>query len=221
MSSTSNKQYTPTAVARPNWREREAQKERQQREAARMAIEEAQRKKIAKTEENFPTTMGAAKQMRVHGGPAGKFAELAQKWQVDEELERKIEEYRNARDERKRSDVLNTIVFLRRRREEVDNGYDDEEDYESHTPPYYDDQPSPAELNEKFPAHGRRGTYTEPDAEGWRMVIKRTRKQPRELTEAELVQKYRREFFGENTGEDGDDDMNGDLTDRNQRREFY
>jgi hypothetical protein len=51
-------------------------------------------------------------------------------------------------------------------------------------------------------------------------VTRKTRQQPRELTEADLVRKYREEFFGE--GEDDDDvDHNGDLTDRNQRREFY
>jgi hypothetical protein len=44
---TTTKRYTPTATARPSWRDREAQKERTQREAARLAIEEAEQKKIA------------------------------------------------------------------------------------------------------------------------------------------------------------------------------
>ena len=70
----SSKQYTPTATARPTWRDREAQKQREQRDQARKAAEDAELQKFALTEENFPT-LSQANQMLVHGGPRGTFAE--------------------------------------------------------------------------------------------------------------------------------------------------
>lgn len=202
----STKQYTPTTTARPTWREREAQKERQQREAVSRAADEAQRKKIAKTEENFPTTIKASDRMVLR--PAGKFAELATKWQSDEAAL-----YRQAKTERERKIIRDTVLFLRSRGSA--DRYDEDEEYEEEEEPVVQN-----DLNEQFPAHGRRGRSTAPDSEGWRLVTKKTRKQPRELTEAELHQKYREEFFGEGVEEE-DGDMNGDLTDRNQRRNFY
>lgn len=205
MSSTT-KQYTPTATARPTWREREAQKERQQREAAFRAKEQEQAKRFANTEENFPTTMRTPQKMTVHGGPPGKFAELANKWQADEEVAR-----HKAYKQREQKVFYETVIPLR----SGGGPRDEYDDYE------YDDITVVEEesLDEKFPPHGKRGTYTAPDNEGWRMVTKKMKKQPRELTEAELVQKYRETFFGEDGEEDAD--HNGDLTDRNQRREFY
>jgi hypothetical protein len=208
-SSTSNKRYTPTTTARPTWREREAMKERQQREAARLAVEEAERKKVAKTEENFPTMIQPPEQMRVFSGPSGRFVELANKMQQDEEsaiAKKKARARKVATD--------SAVLFVRSgsRRQTT---YDEYDEYEE------DEQVSTQEdINEIFPPHGKRGTYSEPDYEGWRTVTKKTRKQPRELTEAELVKKYRDTFFGE--GDETDDvDLNGDLTERNQRREFY
>jgi hypothetical protein len=50
-------------------------------------------------------------------------------------------------------------------------------------------------------------------------VTKTARKKARTLTEAELARKYRAEFFGEE--DEDEEDVNGDLTDRNQRRDFY
>lgn len=204
----STKQYTPTTTARPTWREREALKERQQREAATRAAEEQQRRTYANTEENFPTTMRARNTSTRNAG--SKFAELANKWQVEEEIERQLENYRRANSERERDLIRDTVVFLRSRRTV-------EDDDELSTIP---DEEVEEDVSEKYPTHGKRGTNTEPDSEGWRTIVKRTRKQKRTLTEAELAQKYRDEFFGH--GEDGEDaDVNGDLTDRNQRRQFY
>jgi len=206
MSSTRTKQYTPTTTARPTWREREAQKERQQREAARAAADEIERKKIAKTEENFPSMIQSTNKMTVYGGPQGKFLELANKLQVDEDAIRAAKKAR-----RQRVDY-NPALFIRSGR--ARSYEEDEDDYESTI------SEQPVDLNEMYPPHGKRGTYSEPDYEGWRTVLKKVRKQPRELTEAELVRKYRAEFFGE--GEEVEDgDHNGDLTERNQRREFY
>lgn len=200
------KQYTPTTTARPTWRDREAQKERQQREAARIAAEEERTKAFAKTEENFPSTMKPADRMVVHDGPSGKFAELANKMETDNEAARK------AKKERRQRIAYNPNLFIRNKRRS--NNYE-EEDYdetESTVAEYIPD------LNAKYPPHGRRGTYSAPDHEGWREVTKKTKKQKRELTEAELVKKYREEFFGEN-GEQ--EEFNAEITENSQRRDFY
>ena len=216
MNSTSNKKYAPTATARPSWRDREAQKERQQREAARVAIEQAEQKKIALTEENFPS-LNTATKMTVHGGPTGKFAELANKMEIDKEIDRRVEEYRKAKDERERTAILNTVVGLTKRRQYVE----EDDDYSVYTEVSEAPAPKPKEnLNEKYPPHGKRGTYSTPDYEGWRMVLKKRRKQKRELTEAELYKKYREEILGDEGNEDNQE-MNGQLAEASQRRDFY
>jgi hypothetical protein len=208
MSSTT-KQYTPTTTARPTWRDREAQKERQQRESARIAAEELERKKIAKTEENFPSMFKPVDKMVVHDGPVGKFADLANKMETNNEA------IRNAKKARRQRYDYNPALVIRSGGGRVEQRDDDEEDYESVA------SEKTVDLNEKYPTHGKRGTCSEPDFEGWRTVTKRVKKQKRELTEAELVKKYREEFFGENDAQEEDIDMNGDLTERNQRRDFY
>lgn len=216
-STTTSKQYTPTATARPTWREREAQKERQQREAVARAADDVQRKKIAKTEENFPTTMKPINRMTIR--PPGKFAELATKWQVEEEIERQLENYRRAKNDRERNTVRDTVIFLRSRHTRDDDYYESEEEALERETMAYEEEVEELSREEMFPAHGRRGRSTAPDSEGWRLVTRKTRKQPQELTEAQLVQKYRDEFFGGDA--EDEEDVNGDLTDRNQRRQFY
>lgn len=198
--------------SRPSWREREALKERQQREAAAKAADEQQRKQYANNEANFPTTMAVRPALTKTAVPQG-FSAMASKWQQQEELERQLEAYRKSTSERERRAILDTVYVLRRRRA----GFEDDVEDDVSTVPEEDLE----DFNEKFPPHGKRGTYTEPDEEGWRLVIKRQRKQKRTLTEAELAKKYREEFFGDREEGDSDDDMNGDLTDRNQRRQFY
>jgi hypothetical protein len=208
--STTSKQYTPTATARPSWREREAQKERQQREAVARAAEEARQTKIAKTETNFPSTLKPSETMRVFGGTAGKFAELATKWQVEKEIERELENYRKATSDRERTVIRDSVIFLRNRpiRDTYTYDYEDEE---------VDEEPVRESLEERFPPHGSRGTFTAPDNEGWRIVTRKTRKQIRELTQAQLAQKYREAYF---EGED-EFEVNEDLDDQTQRRQFY
>jgi hypothetical protein len=210
MSSTTSKQYTPTATARPSWREREAQKERQQREAVARAAEEARQTKIAKTETNFPSTMQPIQTMRVHGGPAGKFAELATKWQVEEQIKRELENYRKASNDRERAVIRDSVIFLRNRRTRDDDSYESEDEEEERVV---------ETLDERFPPHGPRGTFTPPDNEGWRLVTRKTRRQPRELTQAQLAQKYRDEFYGGDAEDEAE--VNDDYDDRAQRRQFY
>lgn len=201
MSTTTQQNYKPVAYARPNWREREALKEKQQREAAQKYAEEMQRKQYANNEENFPTTMTPAKR-KAEGAPQG-FSNLAKKWQQDDELEQKLEAYRKSKSEMERRALLGSIYVLRQRR--MGNYDEDEEDEvyeEARILEAQSMQQEKEDLNEKFPPHGKRGTYSEPDEEGWRTVLRRVRKQKRTLTEAELAQKYRETFFGK---EDEDD----------------
>lgn len=188
-----------------SWRERQAQK-----------AEEAQRKIYSKTETNFPTLVTTAHRIQP-AAPQG-YAKHANDWREQKELAKQMEAYRKARTARDRREILNTVFILRRRLADDDYVVEDDDDVAT----IVTDE---AALNEAFPPHGRRGTYSEVfsdpvDGEGWRLVMKRQRKPKRELTEAELAQKYREEFFERN--EDGyEDDVNGDLMDRNQRREFY
>jgi hypothetical protein len=134
--------------------------------------------------------------------------------QVDKEIDRKMEEYRKAKSERERTTILNTVVYLSKRREYVDE--EDDYSYEEEVAP----PTTPKEnLAEKYPPHGKRGTCSPPDYEGWRTVLKKRRKQKRELTEAELIKKYREEFFDEEGEEEKE--MNGQLAEASQRRDFY
>lgn len=204
--STNNKQYTPTATARPNWRQREAQKERQQRESAAKAAEDERVKSFANTEENFPSTMKPTNNIRVHGGPSGKFIELANKLQVDEEA------LRQAKKARRQKIAYDPNLFIRSGGRRLN--YEEDDDYESTV------VEETTDLNEKYPPHGKRGTYSAPDYEGFRTVTKKTKKVKRELTEAELQKKYREEFFGEGAEEE-DAVMNAELAESSQRREFY
>lgn len=199
--------------SRPTWREREALKERQQREAAAKAAEEQQRKQYANNEVNFPSTMAARPTVLTKTAVPQGFSAMASKWQQQEELERQLEAYRKSNSDRERRAIIDTVYVLRRRHA----GFQDEDDDVSTLT--YETEPEEEDLNEKFPPHGKRGTYSEPDSEGWRLVLKRQRKEKRTLSEAELAKKYRDTFFAEDEYES--DDMNGDLTDRNQRRTFY
>ena len=212
MSTVTTKQYAPTATARPTWRDREAQKQKEQREATLRAKEEAELQKFANTEENFPSLIKLKDNMTVHGGPPGKFAELASKLNATVAVDVKED------------DVAPTVT-IRNKSNRYKRPDDDEESYvyiRDDASTVIEESAPKENLNEKYPPHGKRGTYSGPDHEGWRYVTKKkTKKTKRTLTEAELQRKYREEFFGE--GEDGEEnvDMNADLTERNQRREFY
>lgn len=209
MSTNTTKQYTPTATARPTWRDREAQKQREEREAGIRAREEAELQKFAKTEENFPSLCRAVERITVPDLPSGKFAELASKLNATPVEEEKEE-------------TVGPMPSLRNANKRFQRTDDDEESY------VYVREEEPADttpkenFNEKYPGHGKRGTCSAPDHEGWRYVTKKkAKKTKRTLTEAELQRKYREEFFGEE-GEEGQQvDMNADLTERNQRRDFY
>ena len=153
---------------------------------------------------------------------------------MKDELRKQMEAYRRATSERERRNIVNGVVILRRPRRQ--NYAEDE----------YDESTSFVEeddINEQFPPHGKRGRYSavfsdpqfgeiaarqappnpdgsRPTAEefthGWREVTKRVRRK-RVLTNAELE----RAAAGPAEDDSEDGDLNGDLTDRNQRRDFY
>jgi hypothetical protein len=207
--STTVSQFAP----KMSWRERQILKEKQQRETAQKAADEVERRRYANTEENFPTLVTTAHRIQSLA-PQG-FADLANKMRLMEEAEAQMEAYRKGSRRGGRRMIYDTMVFLRRRQMQTDE--DEEEDVESVTP-------TTDSLEELYPQHGRRGRsseiYWDPEhGDGWRMVTKKMRKQKRELTEAELAQKYREEFFGE--GDEDDADMNGDLAENGHRRQFY
>jgi hypothetical protein len=191
MSSTRNQ---PTS----NWRQRQAEKER-------LASDAIHRKKVAKTEENFPTTLVAtAHRMVVNDGPdlASRLLEA----HIKEEVRKQVAAYHKAENDRERRNIVNGLYIFRRGRATEDEEEDEDEE-----------EAPPVSLSEQFPAHGRRGFSTEPDSEGWRLVTKRWRHK-KTLTNAQL------ERLAALPGEDEwdeENDHNGDLTDRNQRRDFY
>ena len=189
-----------TTANKMNWRERQALK----------AADEAERKRYANTQENFPTLVTTAH--RITSDTLTGFADLANKMRIRDEIQQQLEAYRKAKSARERRTILDTVVLLRRPQREFDEE-DEEEPIEE----------TPEDLRETYPPHGRRGTYSDvywdPEhGDGWRMVTKKMRKVKRELTEAELAQKYREEFLMDDD-ESGDYDTPGYPED--SRRAFY
>lgn len=209
-----------------SWRQREQMKAEQERAAAL-------RKQTEKTEQNFPTLVTTAR--RIRSAPQG-FAAKAEMWRVQEELQKQLEAYRNARTARQRRMIMNTVFVFQRRA--ATNNYE-EDDYE-------EEEWRDLTLDEIYPPHGRRGTYgpvhcdpefgklaaehaapnpdgTKPTAEefsdGWRLVTRLPFRPPRgELTEEQLHEMY---LERGNEEDEEDEDVNADLTERNQRRNFY
>lgn len=175
-------------------------------EQARLQLEESHRKQTEKTENNFPTLVATAHRIRI---PPQGFAEKAEKWRVQEELQNQLEAYRKAKTARERRMIMNTVFVFQRRN--TDSADDEDEDYEEE----WED----VEVADLYPPHGRRGTYTAADEEGWRLVTRLPFRPPHgEMTEEQLHQMY---LDRGNQNDEDEHDVNGDLTDRNQRREFY
>lgn len=195
-----------TRNTQPSWRQRMLEKERQEREALARAAEAERQKQYANTETNFPTTLTGTGRRSKPVLPA--FAKTAAQAEERDVRRRQREAYANSQAARERRDAMHTIAF-RHRRQHTD--YDDVEETET-TP----DQ----SLSELYPPHGPRGTYTDPDNDGWRLVTKRQRRK-RELTDAELEKKYRNEILNEDGSSEGSREAwNDDLMERNNR-ELY
>jgi hypothetical protein len=190
------------------WRAREAAKEQYRREAANKAAEDAERKKYENTEDNFPTLVTTAHRMDSNSAPQG-FSALAEKWREEDELDKKLEAYKKARTEKERREIVESIYVFRqtKRNQPV---YEDEDEVVEETT-------KSTPLTVVYPGHGKRKTFSLPDSEGWRTVNKRYRKEKAELTEAELYEKY----MNTRTNEEYDNEVNEDLGEGDQRRQFY
>lgn len=198
-----------TRNTQPSWRQRMLEKERQEREALARAAEAERQKQYANTEANFPTTLVTTARPTKSVLPA--FAKTAAEAEEREIRRRQREAYANSQAARERRDAMHTVAF-RHRRGQLSDDVDDEI-------PEAEATPDPT-LNERYPPHGRRGTYTDPDSDGWRLVTKRQRRK-RELTDAELEKKYRNEILNEDGSSEGSrEGWNDDLMERNNR-ELY
>jgi hypothetical protein len=193
----SNTYYKPRYA--PNyggWREREAMKEKQRKELEARKAEEARLAKAKMNETNFPVLVqGAAGNRAVQIGDQ-TFADMAEQWKFKDEVTQMREDARKVRDEKERISLSG--VYLRR-----GNTYDElygngPSKYDRYMPP---EQPK-----------------TNPAFDGWHLVdTKKTKKEKKELTEAELDAKYT-----QSASDDEDDavDMNGHLFETN-RHDHY
>jgi hypothetical protein len=182
-----------TNKQRTTWRQREAEKARAE-----------QMKHIAKTEDNFPTTIAATARAVSMPGMADRLLEA----HIKEEVRKQVEAYRAAMQAREKRNIVNSVFMFNRSR----GSY--QEDEESDAGSYIIVE------EEKWTGHGKRGTYTEPDEEGWRIVTKRLRRK-RELSDAEMERKWRADILNEEDEEQEQADYNGELSENGQRREFY
>lgn len=176
------------------WRQREIEKARARKEAEQKAKEEAEKKQYAKTETNFPSLIGAGAQ--THVAFDQKFSTLAKNWQRSDDMETVMEALEKEKARKARNDFAG--VYIHRFREGRMAAAGEEEYEEDIHQPYV--------------------TPPKVDYEGWEEVKKKARKAPRELTEAELANKY------ENAGSDSDEEdegMNSHLFDNRRRGELY
>ena len=189
-----------------NWRQRMADKQRREKEAMIFAAEQERAKHAVLNETNFPTRLGARSRMNI---PMLGFADRAHAGEIKDQVDKRMQQYRKQRaemDAHTNHQFASGVVPLHRPRR--NRNYEEES---------VEVEVVPVTLDERFPSHGRRRRTTPPDYEGWREVTRYYRKK-RMMTDAELERKARAEILGE---EDEEDDVNGDLGDRNQRREFY
>ena len=125
---------------------------------------------------------------------------------IQEEVRKQMAAYRASAQARERRTLSDGVFLFRKSR----GGYQDDE--ESNAGSYI------VEETVLYPGHGRRGTYTEADEDGWRIVTRRLSRK-RELTDAEMERKWRADILNED--EEDQADYNGDLSEAGQRRDFY
>ncbi len=157
--------YRPS-YRRNVWPDREAEK----REAARKAEEEI-RKKNEMNEANFPS-LSTARPVKKASGT--EFAQLAQNWAVNDEVGRRMAEYKKFQEAAERTDRERIAArhAQRTRHERVDDDYDEEEL-----------APEP-----RAPT----GSVFDDDA-GWTEVKHKSYKPKRELTVEEMDERDRRQ----------------------------
>jgi len=165
MSSNSNYSYRPSSLAPRygNWREREALKQKAREEAERLRKEAA----LAMNDINFPAISGQAG-VKQHQGPQGEFtfAELAQEWQLKDDIHERHEQVR--KDKQQREQVMMNGIYVMSRVTEPQ------------TPQHFVINIEP-EKPKSVPRL---------DEDGFQQVKRKSRKEHRELTEAEIAAKY-------------------------------
>lgn len=175
---------------RPPYRrfDREAEK----REAERKAAEE-ERRRTEMNHTNFPelSTAHPVNQREALGG--NQFAKLAQKWAIDAEVDRRMEEHKRF----KQAVENQNMERIQARRSQQSRYARHDEEYEEELAP--------------TPAAAAGGSALGDDV-GWTEVKRKTRKPKRELTVEEMDERDRQREQAENSAED----FNGHLFDSNR-----
>lgn len=143
------------------WPDREAEK----REAARKA-EEEEKRRMEMNEKNFPS-LSTARPVNTAGG--NEFAKLAQQWAINDEVDRRMAEYKKFQEETDRRD---TERIRARHARNYHARHDEEQDEEELAP-------LPQQVID--------------DDMGWTEVKRKTRKPKRELTVEEMDELERRQ----------------------------
>lgn len=192
--SSNQSSYRPVLAPKyGGWKEREAAKQRAREEADRLRKEAEQKARLAVNETNFPT-LGQEYVRTSVPMYSTSFAELAEEWKVKDEMAEAREQLRKERENRERVLMNGVYVMSRARTSEA----------------AIEPLPTIVETKKKGPAI---------EADGFQIVENRkTRKEKRELTEAELYRKYQ-EAGSESDNED-DAAHNGHLFDNN-RHDHY
>jgi len=154
--------YRPPHQRRNVWPDREAEK----REAVRKAEEEI-RKKNEMNETNFPSLSTARPMNRRDALGGNQYAQLAQNWAVDDEVNRRMAEYKKFQEAADRTRIAARHA-QRSRHERLDDDFDDE-----------DLAPGP-----------QQASMFDDDA-GWTEVKRKTYKPKRELTVEEMDERDR------------------------------
>ena len=169
------------------WPDRDAEK----REAARKAEEET-RKKNVMNETNFPTLSTARPVVQPVGN---QYASLAEKWAVDDQVDKRVTESKKIQESADRRDVERIVTrHTRFRYERHDDEYDDEEL-----------APEPRQVPTGV------GLGIENDV-GWAEVKRKAYKPKRELTIDELDERARLQDENDRP----EHDFNGDLFESNR-----
>ncbi len=178
--------YRPPPYRRNIWPNREAEK----RDAARKA-EEEQKRRTEMTDTNFPT-LSTARPMNPREGVEGNhFAKLAQQWAVDEEVDRRMADYKKFQEAVDRRETDRIALHRRRTRHARHSEEQDEEDL----------APLP-----QAPQSVSSGIENDV---GWTEVKRKAHKTKRELTIEEMDERERIRQDDERREED----FNGHLLD--------
>lgn len=192
--SSNQSSYRPALVPKyGGWREREAAKQRAREEADRLRKEAEEKARLAVTDSNFPTLGPTNPQRSTIPQFSTSFADLAEEWKVKDELTEAREQLRKDREDRERM-LMNGVYVMSRAGSSIG--------------PI---QPLPTIVETK-----KKGPTI--DSDGFQTVeTRKTRKEKRELTEAELYRKY------QEAGSDSDDEdqtQNEHIFDTRRRNDY-